>query len=85
MTFHTNWHHFFQKVSFRPKADINAPHQRSTKRVAVWRSVCMRLLCALHLDRQNIICTWAFLALTNFKLNFLAVINRRVLVTAFNF
>ena len=37
------------------------------------------------LDRHDIICTWAFLALTNFKLNLLTVIKRRVIATAFNF
>jgi hypothetical protein len=36
-------------------------------------------------DRDNIICTWAFLALTNFKLNILPVIKRRVVVAALDF
>ena len=40
----------FSRNSFNGLRDVlpyNAPHHRLTKRVAVWQSVCMRLLCVI--------------------------------------
>ena len=45
----------------------------------------MRLLCALHLARHNIGSTRPFLALADFKLNLLTLVEARVAAATFYF
>jgi len=63
----------------------NTTSRRHKTQVAGSPSGYMRLLLILHLDRHYVICAGALLALAHFELDRLAVVQRRVVVTAFDF